>query len=108
MTEFERRGFPLLERYHVRLGQVVSQKRPWRGQKLVVHKTEGQAPFLFSNYEFSAAWAAYPAYEGGCLIYATVVLWEGHPRVARQLLERFVQQGIRRVKPLTETIPYRH
>lgn len=108
MAEFERKGFVLLDRHHVKIGPVTSLTRPWRGNEISVHQTDGRAPFLLSQYEFSAAWAAYPAYDNGCLIYATVVLWEGEPQLARTLRDRWVQQAVRRVNPLTETVPYRH
>lgn len=108
MLAFEEQGMPLLRRHRVTLAPIRTLDRGWREQRVVVHQTEGRVPFLFTRYDFSAAWIAYPAYEGGCLIYATVVLWEGEPELARLVLARFVEQGTAQVHPLTTTIPFRH
>lgn len=105
MEEFERKGLLEIERYGVRIGDIRAEAGVWDEKPVVTHRTEGRAPFLVVNYDFSVAWTAYPAYEHGCLVYATVVLWEGHPELARKVLDRFVAEGVAQVRPLTPSLP---
>lgn len=107
MDEFERRGFPLLQRHGVQIEPIATQQAKWQERPVLVHETEGRVTFLFSRYEFSAAWTAYPAYDHGCLVYATVVLWDGQPDLARRVLDRFVAEGVAQVHPLTASLPSR-
>lgn len=107
MDEFERRGFPELVRHGVRIEPIGAKIAQWDKRPVLVHETEGRVTFLFSRYEFSAAWTAYPAYDHGCLVYATVVLWDGQPELARRVLDRFVAEGVAQVRPLTTSVPSR-
>lgn len=107
MDEFERRGMPEIRRHGVHIEPVAQSASRWDERPVLVHKTEGRVSFLFSRYEFSAAWTAYPAYDHGCLVYATVVLWDGQPELARKLLDRFVVEGVNQVRPLTPELPAR-
>lgn len=108
MEQFEREGEPSLKRWRVRLKAVEVREALWRGAPVLVHRTEGSVPFLLSRYEFSAAWAAYPAYEGGCLIAATVVLWDGRPQLAGQVVDRWIAEGVAQFEPRTKGVPFRH
>jgi hypothetical protein len=107
MDAFERRGKPVLAQHGVRITPIAESASRWDQKPVLVHETEGRVTFLFSRYEFSAAWTAYPAYDHGCLVYATVVLWDGQPELARQLLDRFVAEGVAQVRPLTAELPMR-
>lgn len=107
MDTFERRGKPELSRHGVHLTPISETASRWDQRPVLVHETEGRVTFLFSRYEFSAAWTAYPAYDHGCLVYATVVLWDGQPELARKLLDRFVAEGVGQVRPLTAELPAR-
>jgi hypothetical protein len=107
MEEFERRGMPEIKRHGVHIEPVAQSASRWDERPVLVHKTEGRVSFLFSRYEFSAAWTAYPAYDHGCLVYATIVLWDGQPELARKLLDRFVAEGVGQVRPLTSALPAR-
>jgi hypothetical protein len=107
MDTFERRGKPELSRYGVHLAPISETASRWDQKPVLVHETEGRVTFLFSRYEFSVAWTAYPAYDHGCLVYATVVLWDGQPELARQVLDRFVAEGVSQVRPLTAELPAR-
>jgi hypothetical protein len=107
MDEFERRGFPELVRHGVHIEPIDAKTAQWDQRPVLVHETEGRVTFLFSRYEFSAAWTAYPAYDHGCLVYATVVLWDGQPELARRVLDRFVAEGVAQVRPLTTSVPSR-
>lgn len=107
MDEFERRGFPELTRHGVHIEPIGTKTAQWDQRPVLVHETEGRVTFLFSRYEFSAAWTAYPAYDHGCLVYATVVLWDGQPELARRVLDRFVAEGVAQVRPLTTSVPSR-
>ena len=107
MEEFERRGMPEIRRHGVQLTPIAASASSWQERPVLVHKTEGRVSILFSRYEFSAAWTAYPAYDHGCLVYATVVVWDGQPELARKLLDRFVVEGVGQVYPLTPVLPAR-
>lgn len=107
MDEFERRGFPQLKRHGVHIEPIATRSAHWDERPVLVHETDGRVTFLFSRYEFSAAWTAYPAYDHGCLVYATVVLWDGQPELARRVLDRFVTEGVAQVRPLTPFVPTR-
>jgi hypothetical protein len=66
-----------------------------------VHAVDGEFSAAFSTTAFSAAWAAYPAYSDGCLIYAVAVPWRDHPQLAKQVRDRFVAEGFVQVDPKT-------
>lgn len=107
MDEFERRGFPELRKHGVHIEPIDERTSRWDERPVLVHRTDGRVTFLFTRYEFSAAWTAYPAYDHGCLVYATVVLWDGEPELARRVLDRFVAEGVEQVRPLTDVLPGR-
>lgn len=108
MAEFERRALDEAESYRVNYAPVTEHRSRWRREPLVVHATDGELSFLFSHYDFSAAWAAYPAYEDGCLVYAVVVQWEGQRELARQVRDRWIEEGFSGLTALTKTRPFRH
>lgn len=107
MARFEERATEQAESVDAKYGEVVSKQLVWKKKPLLVHATDGGVSFLFRNYDFSAAWAAYPAYKDACLVYAVVVRWEGYPELARKVRDRWVEEGFATLKPLTRTRPYR-
>lgn len=82
------------------IGERVSK---WRDKPLLIHFVDGYADVGFSRREFSAAWAAYPAYPDACLIYAVAVPWRDHPAEARKVRDRFLTEAFERVNPITPT-----
>lgn len=108
MEEFERQALDKARFYRVRFSPISEHETRWRGRPLAIHATDGELSFFFSHYEFSSAWAAYPAYPGGCLVYAVVVQWEGHPELARRVRDRWITEGFAGMQVLTKTLPYRH
>jgi len=62
----------------------------------------------FGPRYFAVAWAAYPAYTDGCLVFGLAIPWvEGERELAEQVRERWVTEGLRRIKPRTKTLPVR-
>ncbi len=82
------------------IGERISK---WRDQPLTIRFVDGYADVGFSRREFSAAWAAYPAYPDACLIYAVAVPWRDQPEQARKVRDRFLTEAFERVNPLTPT-----
>ncbi|MCC6900943.1 MAG: hypothetical protein IT377_18340 [Polyangiaceae bacterium] len=84
-----------------KLEAIGERNSKWRDQPLSIHFVDGYADVAFSRREFSAAWAAYPAYPDACLIFAVAVPWRDQPEAARKLRDRFLTEAFERVNPLT-------
>jgi hypothetical protein len=69
---------------------------------------DGHVDTLVSRRQFSAAWTAYPAYPDACLVLGMAAQWRGYPEVARQVRDRFIEEGFAEMKILTETKAFRH
>lgn len=108
MALFEREARKKADTYRVSFTPIRSHETRWRGRPLAVHSTDGELSFLFSHYEFSSAWAAYPAYSDGCLVYAVVVQWEDQPELARKVRDRWIAEGFEGVQTRTKMLPFRH
>ena len=77
MRRFEAWTRPQIRNYDVKLSPIGHKDEHWRGQPMEVESVDGEVDFAFSKHQFSAAWATYPAYPDGCLIYAIAVPWRG-------------------------------
>jgi len=93
--------------YEPKLEAIGERNTKWRDQPLSIRFVDGYADAGFSRKNFSAAWAAYPAYTDACLVYAVAVPWRTQPELARQVRDRFLTEAFERVNPLTEARPYR-
>ncbi len=107
MERFEQDALPKFKRHRGRFTPIVESTGAWRDQPLAIHQSEGRLTVLFSSYEFSAAWAAYPAYSDGCLIYAAVVFWEDEKELAQRVLAQWIVKGFGGVGARTPTAPAR-
>ena len=107
MASFEEDGLAKFKRHKGKLGQLFESEGRWKKQPLVAHQADGKLTVFFSRYEFSAAWVAYPAYEDGCLVVATVVLWDDEPELAQQVRDRWLREAIPMVQMKTRVVPYR-
>jgi hypothetical protein len=107
MERFEADAIEKAESAAVSYQKVTEKTLKWKKKPLLVHSTDGGVNFLFRQYDFSAAWAAYPAYKDACLVYAVVVQWEGYPELARKVRDRWVDEAFQGIRPLTRTRPYR-
>lgn len=101
MRRFEAWGRPQTKPFDVKFGPFSVHHQRWRDQRLEVHQVDGQVSVAFSTTSFSAAWAAYPAYSDGCLIYAVAVPWRDHAELARQVRDRWVNEAFSQVDPKT-------
>lgn len=101
MRHFESWGRPQTKPFDVKFGPFAVHHERWRDQRLDIHAVDGEFSAAFTTTAFSAAWAAYPAYNDGCLIYAVAVPWRDHPALARQVRDRFVSEGFTQVEPKT-------
>ncbi len=107
MARFEKEAADKADTAGAHYAAVRGKTLKWKKKPLLVHSTDGEVSFLFKNYEFSAAWAAYPAYRDACLVYAVVVQWQGYPELARKVRDRWVDEAFVAMKPLTRTRPHR-
>jgi hypothetical protein len=107
MAMFESEAIREYENLGGRRSAIVERRTKWHGQDLLVHAGDGDINVLFSNYRFSVAWAAYPAYQDGCIIYGTVVLWGDHPGLAQKVRDRWAKEGFQRYVALTKAVPDR-
>jgi hypothetical protein len=101
MRRFEQWGRPQTKPFDVKFGPFAVHHQRWRDQRLEVHTVDGQFSAAFSTTSFSAAWAAYPAYKDGCLIYAVAVPWRDHPDLAKQVRDRWVNEAFTQVDAKT-------
>jgi hypothetical protein len=108
MSRFEAWAWPQVRDYDVRFGEFSEMPSRWRGEPLSVRYVDGAVDVGFKTYKFSGAWAAYAAYPDACLVYAMAAPWGEHSEMARQVRDRWVREGFRHMKPLTERKPYRH
>lgn len=101
MRRFEAWGRPQTKPFDVKFGPFAVHQQRWRDQRLEIHAVDGRFSAGFSTTSFSAAWAAYPAYKDGCLIYAVAVPWREHPELAQRVRDRWVAEGFARIDPKT-------
>lgn len=101
MRRFEQWGRPQTKPFDVKFGPFSVDHQRWREQRLEVHAVDGEFSAGFTTTSFSAAWAAYPAYSDGCLIYAVAVPWREQPELARQVRDRWVKEGFKQIDPRT-------
>lgn len=87
--------------FEPKLSEVGERDSKWRDRPLSIRFVDGYADVGLSRHEFSAAWAAYPAYPDACLIYAIAVPWREHGEVAKKVRDRFLTEAFERVNPLT-------
>jgi hypothetical protein len=107
LRRFEDAARPQARSYDVKFGTFGVKQGEWREQPITVKYVDGAVALGFSYTEFSAAWSAYPAYPDACLIYAVAVPWRDHGDLAKQVRDRWVDEGFQRMLPLTPTRPYR-
>jgi hypothetical protein len=107
LTRAEEWAKPQLDTYGVEVANVSTTYVRWRKQEIPVRIAEAHFEYLFEEHDVWAAWASYPAYPDACLIFGIVVPWRGHPEVAKEVRERWVKEGVRRLRPLTRTRPIR-
>jgi hypothetical protein len=101
MRRFEQWGRPQTKPFDVKFGPFSVDRQRWRDQQLEVHAVDGEFSAGFTTTSFSAAWAAFPAYSDGCLIYAVAVPWREHPELAKQVRDRWVKEGFKQIDART-------
>ncbi len=107
MKNAERWARPQMRSFDVRMGPIQSRKAEWRGDEVPVRTADALVDYGFGPMQFSAAWVAYPAYENACLVFAFAVPWGEHRELAQQVRERWIEEGVRKIKPLTDERPQR-
>ncbi len=107
MREAEAWARPQLNAYGVRLGGIVRHHLEWQQHRISVHEADALVDYGLGLTEFSAAWAAYPAYEDGCLVFALAVPWRSHPELAQRVVRRWIEEAVPRLSPRTQSRPSR-
>jgi hypothetical protein len=107
MRRFESWGRRELKNREVKLGPIRTKESSWRSKPLVIHSLDGAFLIGLSRKDFSAAWAAYPAYPHACLIYGMAVPWSEHEPLAKRVRDRWIEQGFVGLSPFTPERPYR-
>jgi hypothetical protein len=100
-------GRQRLRDFQVQLGTVQEDVVRWRKQNILVHRSFAEVAVGFDSKQFSAAWAAYPAYPHACLLFAQAIPWDGERALAEAVLDRWINEGVARLTPLTEDAPKR-
>jgi hypothetical protein len=103
----EQAARPVLAAFDVQMGDITRREIEWKHQRVLVHETSGAVDYGFGPRSFAVAWAAYPAYADGCLVFGLAIPWDGERELAEQVRERWITEGLRRMKPLTEQLPSR-
>lgn len=107
LTRAEEWAKPQLDGYGVAVTNVATTYVRWRDQDIPVRLADARFDYLFERHDVSAAWASYPAYPDACLVFGVVVPWDGHPELARQVRDRWVNEGVARLRPRTKMRPVR-
>lgn len=107
MHQLEKWADPQLKNFDVRMGPVATSTARWRKRDLLVRTAYASVDYGFGRESFSLAWAAYPAYPKACLIFSLAIPWRGHKELADRVREQWIAHGLKRLKPLTKTRPYR-
>jgi hypothetical protein len=108
MHQLERWADPQLKNFEVQMGPVSTSEVLWRGKPVLVRQAYGNVDYGLGRESFSLAWAAYPAYPDGCLVFSLAVPWRGQRELANLVRERWVREGLKRLKPATPLSPARH
>jgi hypothetical protein len=96
---------PQLQGFDVKLEPIGVKLVRWRDQPLEIHTVDGWVSWGIDNADFSAAWTAYPAYPGACMVYGIAVPWRDQKALAQAVRDRFVTEGFLLFDARTETIP---
>jgi hypothetical protein len=107
LTRAEEWAKPQFDAYGIEITSVSTTYVKWKKQEIPVRLADAHFDYLFERHDVSAAWASYPAYPDACLIFGLVVSWEGHPDLAKEVRERWVREGVKRLRPRTKTRPVR-
>lgn len=107
MKNAERWARPQLRAFDVRMGPIQSHTGRWKHTDVAVRTADAVVDYGVGPTQFSAAWAAYPAYTDACLVFAFAVPWGEHRELAVQVRDRWIEEGVRRLKPLTRERPRR-
>jgi hypothetical protein len=107
MRRAEKWSRPQLKSFQVKLGAPSVVQQEWRGQPILVKTMDGYVDFGLKRRRFSGAFAAYPAYPRACLVFGVAVPWGEHGDLAKQVRDRWVAEGVHRIKPLTKDRPHR-
>lgn len=107
MAKFEARAIRELEALGGKRGKIREKSGRFQDQELLIHQADGELSMFFTTYRFSVAWAAYPGYEGGCVVYSTVILWGEEPKLAQKVRDRWVREGFERYVARTAELPER-
>ncbi|MGE5783671.1 MAG: hypothetical protein ACM3ZE_03740 [Myxococcales bacterium] len=99
---------PRLRAFSVAIGPITETEIEWQGKRVVVHSVDGAFPWGFKRIEFTAAWAAYPAYEHACLIHGIGVRHEERVDLAHAVRDRWILDVAPNLETRTSTKPYRH
>jgi len=108
MQAFEDWARPQIAGFDVKLSPFVTKVVRWREQPLVIQTVDGWVSWGIGSADFSAAWAAYPAYKDACLIYGVAVPWREQPELAKRVRDRWVREGFVSLQALTAQKAYRH
>jgi hypothetical protein len=108
IAAFEAWARPQMKGLDVRFEPFQTKLARWRDQPLVIQSMDGWVSWGLSSTEFSAAWAAYPAYKDACLIYAVAVAWRDSKELAQRVRDRYVAEGFPNLQALTEERAFRH
>jgi hypothetical protein len=107
IRQVETMARPRARALSVEFGPIEETEILWRGKRVVIHSVEGAFPWAFKRIGFSAAWAAYPAYDKACLIYGIGIKHEDKPELARLLRDRWIVEAVPRVDTRTQVKPVR-
>jgi hypothetical protein len=109
LEEFWAKNAPLADAYGVRLGPSellrTTQEIDGEVRPLLVKVLEGSFESVLSSDDYVGAVAAYESWPGTCLFHALAIKSTEHPALARQVRERWVNEGapkLRWLRTVTE------
>ena len=107
LRHFDAWGRPQIKSFDVEFDPFHPHHARFRDKPMISLAVDGRLSLGFARPEFSAAWAAYSLYPKTCLISAVAVPWRSSSELAKQVRDRFVNEGFAQLQPLTEVRPAR-
>lgn len=98
---------PMLGGFAVETDNWDFQLTQWAGRELFVRTADVKVKLGVKNHAFAAAWVGYPAYPDTCMIFGLAVRHGSHAKVAETVRQRWIDEGLKYMHPLTTERPFR-
>jgi hypothetical protein len=105
VKEFERWAKPRIDTFEVDVELDKPTAFAWRNTTVEVQSARARVATLAMNEDYAAAYAAYPAWKGHCLVVGIAIPGKDDIRRAVQVRDRFVAEVLPRVEVIADHPP---